>query len=108
MIPQSRRVKRFMVNADVVLDMVLRGMGAYTPGYVYVLDRAPFPPDAKLVGVNYEWPYQAFGFLVEHESFEEVPDGGMAPNVAESWDAMYRAVRVVEEGADAPLVAGAA
>lgn len=97
MIPQSRRVKRFMVGADTILDMVLRGFGVVTPGYVQILDAVPFPPGSRLLGVDYSWPHQSFGFMVEHEEFPEVPDGAMAPDVCGPFGAAYRSVRVLDD-----------
>lgn len=94
----GRRVKCFSIDHQKVLDVIARGLvpewhhGALA-SFIYVLDRLPFPRDAKVVRVGYDSWNLCFGFMIEHESFPEVPDGCPAPRC--DWgDILFRAVQV--------------
>lgn len=82
----TRRLKRFMVGENEVIDMLVRGGVAEwhhgaLQSFIYVIDKRPFPEDARLLSVHHDYRDKCFAFTLEHESFPEVPDGAMIPSV---------------------------
>lgn len=91
----TRRLRRFYLDAQAVLQVFVRGT-LRDGSFVHVTDHWPYPADATLVSVDWAWDRQAFGLLVAHESFDEVPDGCEIPG-APYGAVSYRAVRVSDE-----------
>ncbi len=73
----ERRVRVYRLHEDIVLDLLHR-QGAKWPDVIQipVLD---LPPGAKVLRVLHEWDNLSFSFLVEHESFDPVPEWERPP-----------------------------
>lgn len=89
----SRR-RLFYIDPRSWVDVFRRGV-APADGHLHVLDRWPFPADAEVLAVQWFFDRQAFGVLVAHPSFDEVPDGAEAPGVPYG-QLVYRTVQISE------------
>lgn len=97
---RERRLRIFWLRQRHALDM-LRG-GVRGPGKVFLPVIADLPSDARVKTCYYEASRQAFGVIVEHESFTDVPDGAEIPG--EDFATFeYKSVRIADT--DSPAVA---
>lgn len=80
--PTTRRLKIFHLSENAALSL-LRCAGESVPS-VMQFTEGEIPPDgASIVSVWADPYYRTIGVLVEHESFNEVPDGERVPCAAE-------------------------
>lgn len=85
---ESRRVKLAFVRPDSIVNVfIYRGTGfpfRNDPGSVNQLERLKLrgvPEGTRVVHGGYDYPRAAFGLVLEHESFDEVPFGAEPPHV---------------------------
>lgn len=78
----ERRVAVLWIGEEDMLqafEIIMTGRDKYN--HVLRLRDVPCPRDCKVLRVCQSFGRRAFGFLLEHESFDVVPDGQMAPNL---------------------------
>lgn len=101
----TRRLKIIYVPEREIFEYFVMGLRAGTgqrPADVISLPCFPsdrVPRDAKLVGgnVKYDMQRRAFGFVIAHESFPEVPDGEVIPEAVAAMDECVVAVQVPQD-----------
>lgn len=70
--PRSRRLAEIRINDEGFLKLFL-------PGLTYRVESDPYPEDAHIVGVEYDFVAQGWRVFVESETFDEVPEAVMPP-----------------------------
>lgn len=75
---EDRRVKRLFLDSSMVRAL-LHGQCR--------INELDVPSNVKIVSVSTEWPIVGIFLLIEHESFEPVPDGAMPPQIYAEWRA---------------------
>ncbi len=73
----ERRIRVYRLPEDAVLDLFHR-QGSKWPDLIQI-PVLGLPPGAKVLRVVHEWDNLSFSFLVEHESFDSVPEGERPP-----------------------------
>jgi hypothetical protein len=76
--PPSRRIVRVSVPEHFVLDAYIN-QASKLPQFVGVPCLTGVPDGAKIVRVMHDPLALCFGFIVQHDSFPEVPCGELAP-----------------------------
>ena len=70
-------LKRLIVPSYVLMDLL-----GWKPGSRLVRPWHPdVPADAEVVSICQVWERRSFGLVIAHESFPEVPDGDLIPEV---------------------------
>ena len=78
-VPTSdRRMKRLLVGEHQLLALLV-GLGDRMPLAVRVARWPDLPTGCRLVGVHHDIYSRTFFFVLEHPSFEVVPDGELIP-----------------------------
>lgn len=72
-----RRVKILSIPPDYILQ-ILNGQRVE---YLILPETEYIPKGSRVVSVRYNWEMQTLDFMVEHESFPEVPDGERPPRI---------------------------
>lgn len=76
----ERRYKIAYLPESRVFGLFLNALPASCP--TFCLPRLTgVPEDVKVVSVHHDWQRSAFGFLLEHESFNSTPDCCAPPEV---------------------------
>ena len=88
----GRRVKLFCLRPEFVLALVARPRSEY----LSVLNFPELPQGCTLLGVEFEFARHAFVFMVEHDSFDPVPDGEIPP-MLEGWRLDYKRILSADE-----------
>lgn len=92
---RERRLRVFWLPQEYALDM-LRGF-ARSSKFVYLPEIGRVPVGAEVKTCFYSQSRQAFGVIVAHPSFEDVPDGMEIPG--ENCAAIeYKAFRIAADG----------
>lgn len=73
--PASRRQKAIFVDTNA-LERCLTGK----------IQPVALPIDIKIVRYGFLWETNRPVIVVEHESFDEVPEGGLIPELATLWE----------------------
>jgi hypothetical protein len=72
------KFKRLLITPERVFELFTAGI--HSPS-AYVIDQAAaIPSDARLVNVRHAWPSE-IELLIESESFEEVKQGDVIPEL---------------------------
>lgn len=71
------RFKRLIITAELFFDLFTSGVH---PPRTYRVDEDAIPSDARLVNVRHGWP-DALEILIESQSFEEVKQGDVIPEL---------------------------
>lgn len=95
---QSNRVKVLYISDDYVLQAIA-GMYGRQPQVLHML-KLPIPDGARVLRCHADWSRRAVGFLVEHESFPEVPAGVAPPDmlIDDDCDAEIVSIPWAEDG----------
>jgi hypothetical protein len=72
---KPRRLKLFVVGEEDVFALLTREWVHETSTVVCVPHVPELPTGSIVHAVNYDFSIRGFAFLVEHESFDEVPSG---------------------------------
>lgn len=92
----SRRRKVIYVPENYVLAMLSRAWQRNQ--FITVPDPVELPETAWVVGVWSDFSRNAFALVVEDESFEEVPESVMVPELQITWSTVELALhRRIEE-----------
>ena len=92
------RLKIFYVSEDEIMSVVT--WHDQMPSVLRIPDKPSGIPDgAKVLRVCHQWNMRAFGFLVQHESFDVVPKGEIPPNVSDQMHLCYKLIARGEDGA---------
>lgn len=98
--PTSVQPRRFAVvrvgYRDVLAWVFTRA--TRLPQFVMVLKGPGIPPDAKVLAVREDFCTRSFEVMLEHPSFEEVPDGMPAPNLTGKFGFEWEAVPTTNPG----------
>ena len=73
-----------------IRDLLSNGLRHST--YVTLPEPLGLPTTAHMVGVWPEYSRNAFALVVEDESFEEVPEGSMLPEIPVKWGTVKLAI----------------
>lgn len=73
---RKRRVKLFLVQEDEIVRLLA---GWKFGDHARLRKCANVPADARILGVNYDHMRRGFVVAVEHETFDEQPEGLMLP-----------------------------
>ena len=80
--PTTRRLKTFHLSESSALDLLRCARQPYPSVLQFVEGEIP-PEGAKIVSVSANRDRRTLDVMVEHESFDEVPDGERVPSAAE-------------------------
>jgi len=69
----GRRLKRVPLNPKILFDFLKSG--------IKKLSVIGFPADAEFRGVSFDAPSNSWQMFIEHESFEEVPEYDVVPEL---------------------------
>lgn len=82
--PISRRRKVLSLSPEVVLSAILTSNKDLPDSFCRLV--ADLPRNVRIAHVHYDPFSRVFAFLLEHEEFEEVPDGVRAPAISPKWE----------------------
>lgn len=82
--PASRRLRCVSIPEHAVLEVFAN----WKQADVLSLPVLSLPDGAQVHSVQYDWWCRSFGFLVEHASYPEVPDGREFPRHVGEWEAV--------------------
>lgn len=94
----SRRRQLLRLSPEAVLRGVF-GWGQGLPMVLCIPRLEGIPAGVKVLDVGYDPMARSFTFLLEHDSFDEVPDGAYAPPVDLRCESILTEKYVREEGA---------
>lgn len=72
-----------MVPVSYLIGLLSRGLTRNE--YITIPEPVGLPAGAVGVSVHTEYQYNAVAVIVEHESFDEVPEGCMYPTIEVTW-----------------------
>lgn len=84
--PKERRLRSVLLNADIAKGMLTTGWSSSNAVYKCV---DGIPAGSKLKHIDYDHLYDAVVLIVEHESFDPVPDGQHIPSLMPSFRVDY-------------------
>ena len=73
----ARRLKRFQVSGECIANLLRVG------GTKFIVSESDCPKDASFMSSHYDIVRNCFWCVMEHYSFELVPEGSVIP---ESWN----------------------
>lgn len=91
----GRRLKYIAITPDIIVD-ILYNHSKYLDGRVIIPIIEGLPENCQVIGVDYDFLIQAFRLVLQHESFEEVPDGEIIPKLG-SIGLEFRSVKIEQE-----------
>ncbi len=103
--PEFQNPSRRWKYVSVLPEDVLKCLSLDLSTYITRLALPPLPVGYRVLDVNWSWFDHCFHFMIEHNSFPEVPEGEQIPRV-EGWTPFMverRAVALVEGDSDLPI-----
>ena len=76
----SRKLRLVRIEPTHLLDMLINA-GKDLPQFVRAIKMSPLPDDASVISVNDDPWSRSIVFVVHSESFAEVPEGEMIPDL---------------------------
>lgn len=87
----DRRKRVFYVPENYVLQLLSRGLAKHN--VIMVPEPLGLPDTASVVGVWSDWSRNAFAVVVHDQSFDDVPDGEVIPEIKIDWSYAHLAIK---------------
>ena len=105
--PPKRRVRGLMVSLQLFQELFTEGK-RYGPDHGFIEILEGIPKGARILSADMSPEYLGIRMLVEHESFDEVPEAMLIPNRAVTWSEIppLLVTMKVDDGNGVPAASG--
>ena len=96
---RERRFKRLIISKKYIYNFFVNRCSEYL--FMPVIEGVP--EDVEIVGVDYDFQYDGFSFLLYHESFEIIQQHVCIPNIEIDQEIGFRKSKYKKLSSSAPL-----